>query len=122
MTIYQLVIVLLLLVIIGFEVLMYLKIKKHINSGNSFNTVPQEEFFTDYERELLERNASFDRRIAAIKDELAFKTADKRRMYTSLEDDGGVSAEELHPNVKNIPHNVIRINGYNSLPDVEYME
>ena len=122
MTIYQLFITLLLLVIIGFEVLMYLKIKEHINSDNSSNINLREEFFTDYERELLERNASFDRRIAALKEELALKTADKRRMYTSLEDDNGVPAEELHPNVKNIPHNIVRINGYNSLPDVEYME
>lgn len=64
---------------------------------------------TENERMVLDRDASFDNRIARIKDELAGSQNAERK---------GTVADELHPDVKNLPHDIIRER--DSLPDVEY--
>jgi hypothetical protein len=58
----------------------------------------------------LTREQNFDERIARIKDELANKVADSRPSTSRV-------ADELHPAVHNLPHNIIM--DYNTLPDVE---
>lgn len=68
---------------------------------------------TEHERITLQREMDFDERIKRIKDELANEVANTRT-YT-LE-----PAQELHPNVKNLPHNIIK--DYTTLPDVEISE
>lgn len=64
-----------------------------------------------YEEEQLEKKIAFDKRINEIKDELAREQVAKRT---------GQTADELHPEVKNLPHNSII--DYQRLPDVEYAE
>lgn len=58
----------------------------------------------------LTREQNFDARIAQMKDELANKVADSRTQASRV-------ADELHPAVHNLPHNIIM--DYNTLPDVE---
>jgi competence protein ComGC len=53
---------------------------------------------TSYELERLAREEQFDARISALKDELALQQNIIRK---------GVTADELHPLVHNLPHNVI---------------
>lgn len=67
---------------------------------------------SSYELERLEREQSFDRRIAELKEELAKQQSVIR---------SGISAEELHPLVKNLPHNIIA-ESHSHIPDVEYAE
>lgn len=61
---------------------------------------------------LLQTDSAFERRIARIKDELANQDDVERTGYT---------AEVLHPNVQNLPHNTIDLE-HGSLPDVEYAD
>lgn len=63
---------------------------------------------TSYELERLEREEEFDKRINRLKEELAKQQTIIRR---------GTIADEFHPMVKNLPHDVIKIN--QSLPDIE---
>lgn len=72
-----------------------------------------EELLTAYELERLEREEEFNTRIARIKEELAMQQAIISR---STKD-----ADELHPLVKNLPHNSIS-ERYNNTPDIEYAE
>lgn len=67
---------------------------------------------SSYELERLEREQNFDRRIAELKEELAKQQSIIR---------SGISAEELHPLVKNLPHNIIA-ESHSDIPDVEYAE
>lgn len=69
-------------------------------------------YLSSYELERLEREQNFDRRIAELKEELAKQQSVIR---------SGISAEELHPLVKNLPHNIIA-EKHSDIPDVEYAE
>ena len=64
---------------------------------------------TAYELERLEREEEFDERINRLKEELSNQQQIIRK---------GVSADELHPLVHNLPHDIIQ-NKYDVLPDVE---
>ena len=70
----------------------------------------KKEELTPYELECLEREDEFDRRIKRLNDELGETQHVMRR---------GINAEELHPLVHNLPHNIIKTR---ELPDVEYSE
>lgn len=73
------------------------------------------ELLTEYEKEELRKQQEFDKRINALKDELALtNTIDQEERH-------GEPAQELHPLVKNLPHNSIRIREMMP-PDVEYAE
>lgn len=76
---------------------------------DSFSDV---EMLSSYELERLKREEDFDRRINMLKDELASKRSAVHE---------NTVAEELHPLVKNIPHNAVRL-PYEGLPDVEIAE
>lgn len=54
---------------------------------------------TSYELERLNREEKFDERINRLKEELAFQQNIIRQ---------GIPADELHPLVKNLPHDIIR--------------
>jgi len=69
------------------------------------------ELLTEFEQEELRKQQAFDERISALKDELASHQSEKH----------GTTADELHPLVKNLPHNSIRIREMMP-PDVEYAE
>ena len=69
-------------------------------------------YLSSYELERLEREQNFDRRIAELKEELAKQQSVIR---------SGISAEELHPLVKNLPHNIIA-ESHSNIPDVEYAD
>lgn len=69
-------------------------------------------YLSSYELERLEREQNFDRRIAELKEELAKQQSVIR---------SGISAEELHPLVKNLPHNIIA-EKHSDIPDVEYAD
>lgn len=69
-------------------------------------------YLSSYEMERLEREQSFDKRIAELKEELAKQQSVIR---------SGISAEELHPLVKNLPHNIIA-ESHSNIPDVEYAD
>ena len=93
------------------------KLSKHIqsneiNQSNQFNqsnlynspTSPNYNFIdkselTSYELERLEREEEFDARINRLKDELAQQQFVIRK---------GVTAEELHPSVHNLPHDTVQ--------------
>ena len=62
-----------------------------------------------YELERLEREEEFDERINRLKEELSNQQKIIRK---------GVSADELHPLVHNLPHDAIQTK-YDVLPDVE---
>lgn len=64
-----------------------------------------------YEIERLERELEFDARIEEIKNELALRQ--QERQSTNI-------ADELHPMVKNLPHNTITDN--QQAPDIEYAD
>lgn len=64
---------------------------------------------TAYELERLEREEEFDSRINRLKEELSNQQQIIRK---------GVSADELHPLVYNLPHDIIQ-NKYDVMPDVE---
>ena len=66
---------------------------------------------TTYEMERLAREEQFDDRIKQLKDEIANTQQHFMR--------SGVEAEELHPLVRNLPHNIINETN-DALPDVEY--
>lgn len=68
---------------------------------------------TTYELERLEREDTFDKRISQIKEELA----SQQQIIKS----SGISADELHPLVKNLPHNIIA-EKHGEIPDVEYAD
>lgn len=67
---------------------------------------------TPYELERLEREEQFDKRITQLKAELS-RTHDYVKQ--------GVTADELHPLVHNLPHHIID-NRVDDLPDVEIAE
>ena len=69
-------------------------------------------YLSSYELERLEREQNFDKRIAELKEELAKQQSVIR---------SGISAEELHPLVKNLPHNIIA-EKHSDIPDVEYAD
>lgn len=81
-----------------------------INKGTPDEGVDEREL-SIYEKQRLQRDLEFDERINKLKDELARRTT---RIHQ------GTIAEELHPNVHNLPHNIIP--NYESLPDVEVAE
>lgn len=90
--------------------LVHFQTKRIINTTNSIqNSNMRKEQLTTYELERLEREEEFDDRISRLKDELA---SQQRIIHNST------IAEELHPLVKNLPHNAIKTNNDN-LPDVE---
>ena len=70
------------------------------------------EQLTSYELERLEREDEFDERIAKLKEELANQ---QHILHIAT------TAEEFHPLVKNLPHDIIKTK-YDTLPDVEYVE
>lgn len=83
------------------------------------DTSISEELFSSDSKELSEydimreeRERMFDNRINKMKNELANRT------YLHSAKQRGTIAEELHPNVKNLPHYPLR----NNIPDVEYAE
>lgn len=65
---------------------------------------------SDYEIERLERERDFERRIRSMKEELGIEES---KAYKR-------TAEESHPNVKNLPHNIIP--SYDDLPSVEHAD
>lgn len=67
---------------------------------------------TSYELERLEREEEFDKRINRLKSELSEQQNILRR---------GITAEELHPLVHNLPHDTVQTK-YDVLPDVEVAE
>lgn len=69
-----------------------------------------EDFFSIDERERIKREREFDDRINRMKDELADKHVVQRK---------GTTAETLHPDVRNLPHNIIPNHTNDDLPDVE---
>lgn len=73
------------------------------------------ELLTEYEKEELRKQQEFDERIRCLKDELALKNKVEQDVRY------GEPAQELHPLVKNLPHNSIRIREMMP-PDVEYAE
>lgn len=73
--------------------------------------LPDADLLTKEEMERFSREESFDERIRKMKDELAHNTADKLPTHSTS------VAEELHPDVHNLPHNII--NDTYVLPDVE---
>ena len=64
---------------------------------------------TSYELERLEREEEFDSRINRLKDELSQQQNIIRK---------GVTAEELHPSVHNLPHDTVQTK-YDVYPDME---
>ena len=85
----------------------------HVPTPDEGETLEEHtEPLTQYERELLEREYSFDARIARMKDELGYEQKDKRV---------GTLAPELHPAVHNLPHDLVK-DTYDHLPDVEIAE
>lgn len=92
------------------DLLALIEDKEYMASVDSKPEVSQPEL-TQYEMERLEREEQFDQRITRLKEEMA-----SVKDYAKQ----GVEAEELHPLVKNLPHDVIRER--NDLPDVEYTE
>jgi hypothetical protein len=68
---------------------------------------------TKLERERLAREESFELRISRMKEELATRLPDVERK--------GTEAYTLHPDVHNLPHDVIA-DQYDNLPDVEITE
>lgn len=95
---------------VGIECLMYHKLTKYIEL---VSTPPaMEDFFSESELSSIERNKAFDERIAGLREELGIGM---KELLSATE-----PAVELHPAVHNIPHNAVRIDGYNSLPDVEW--
>ena len=70
------------------------------------------ELLTEFEKEELRKQQAFDERINALKEELASHQQSEKH---------GTTADELHPLVKNLPHNSIRIREMIP-PDVEYAE
>lgn len=73
------------------------------------NTHQEEDYLSD---EQIARNQAFQERIERIKNELARGEQGNR---------SGYSADELHPNVKNLPHNTIEQSN-SRIPDVEYAD
>jgi hypothetical protein len=69
-----------------------------------------EEYLSDGELARLERERDFDQRISRMKNEIADKHATPRK---------GTVAESLHPDVINLPHNIIPNHTNDDLPDVE---
>lgn len=69
-----------------------------------------EQVLTENEIARIQREFEFDQRIKQMKEELANRTADGSRR--------GTEAEQLHPHVHNLPHNIIA-DFYDDLPDVE---
>ena len=67
---------------------------------------------TSYELERLEREEEFDSRINRLKDELSQQQNIIRK---------GVTAEELHPSVHNLPHDTVHTK-YDVYPDMEVAE
>lgn len=70
----------------------------------------EEQSSYDAERELADE--LFDTRIKNMKEELALMQDEVSREYTTV-------ADELHPNVRNLPHNKIP---NDKAPDVEYAD
>lgn len=73
------------------------------------------ELLTEYEQEEIRKQQEFDERIQLLKEELATNNTINQEIRH------GEPAQELHPLVKNLPHNSIRIREL-MLPDVEYAE
>lgn len=84
-------------------------IKVNNNHSSSDLESSLEEKLTIYEREKLRRDGEFDKRISMFKEELALSNANKYK---------GTPAQELHPSVHNLPHNIINAKE-EILPDVE---
>lgn len=110
---YTLIICLLIAYVISFicNVLLIRKIKSLISPFNTPQNKEVHEELTSYELERLEREQEFDERINRLKDELAQKQEHMERF--------GTTADELHPLVKNLPHNNIPSN---TDPDIEYAD
>lgn len=70
--------------------------------------IPDVSELSQNELERLARKEAFDKRIAEMREELGYESY-------------GTHAEELDPNVKNLPHNIIPVSLYD-LPDVEIAE
>lgn len=88
---------------------------KHFFKSNQYQITDEsfdERQLTTYELERLEREENFDKRINQMKEELANQQTILRH---------GISADELHPLVHNLPHNAIQTKT-DLLPDVEYAE
>lgn len=79
------------------------------------NTPDEEEenimYFNSISEHVLEREAEFEERIARIKGELALSNITEHKPSHAL---------ELHPNVKNLPHN--SVNGLINRSGIEYAE
>jgi len=69
----------------------------------------------EYEVERIQREKDFDDRIEKLKHELASRVEINPLLPTSR------PADELHPQVFNLPHDTINKN-YNNFPDVEYID
>ena len=85
------------------------ELSKHIDENK---VEVNESYLTSYELERLRREDEFDDRITRLKEELASQQNIIKR---------GTNAEELHPLVKNLPHNIIR-DKEDHLPDVEFTD
>jgi len=94
--------------------LMYLAYDVHQSKAEHVEHTDSAEHVADLspqEIDRLERDDSFDERIKRIKNELAMEQNVMKH---------GITAEEGHPLVKNLPHNIIP--DKNELPDVEYTD
>lgn len=117
MDIFSLICLILLIVAsIGFSLYLIRTNRALLNSIKSFEATESRgtdaEELTSYELERLEREEEFDARITRLKEELAYQQELIQR--------SGVSADELHPLVKNLPHDTV--NSYRNDPDVEYAD
>jgi hypothetical protein len=82
---------------------------EHVETSDEH--VQHETHIHTFSDEHIEKQRTFDERIRRIKSELAEKQNDTRTGYI---------AEELHDDVKNLPHNTI--NEYQGIQDVEYAD
>jgi hypothetical protein len=75
-----------------------------VDRRSTYPTIPDvlddEEEVGEVEQRLIERDKSFDDRINQMKEELALQQPSNRR---------GTPAQELHPDVKNLDHDNMRI-------------
>jgi predicted Holliday junction resolvase-like endonuclease len=89
-------------IILGIILFKFIKLSKqtaelHKQNKQSIDEINKSQL-TSYELERLEREEQFDARITALKEELAKQQHIIRR---------GTIADELHPLVHNLPHDVI---------------
>jgi predicted Holliday junction resolvase-like endonuclease len=93
------------------------------NNTDSNTSSFDERELTSYEIERLKRERAFDERILKLQTEVNQYKSDERiaKLQTEVNQYKSKPAEELHPLVHNLPHDVIKTR-YDVLPDVEVAE